>query len=276
MLVWRIFFCDCVENDAHKRLFNLSLTGHSPAKKKGGSQKRSAGKGGGQKRGNIITLRESFETGNADDCIDSDEEEDGGYLPTLTYKLIRATQKPKSWDPKVTLNSNYFAFLCPLTCNPKQFARGHPQVYSEDDIKQFNAYFQKQLSFNFCTTCATRKKSASLRKARASQLRHVDLDIVPTTFSRDTTDRQELSCCVLEDVLACPVGCHVIICICADAHGNPTKESYSDQVTRISDSRKTHNINTESWRMARDQYFMMQRTIQQATLQDKLQSSNLS
>ena len=84
-------FCDSVENDAHKRLFNLSLTGYSPAKKKGGSQKRSAGKGGSQKRGNIITPRESFETGNAADCIDSDKEEDGGYLRrTSSFQPLRS------------------------------------------------------------------------------------------------------------------------------------------------------------------------------------------
>ena len=86
----------------------------------------------------------------------------------------------------------------------------------------------------------------SLHKARASRLHDVDLDIVPTAFSHDTTDCQELSRYVLEDVLACPVGCRVIICICVNAHRNPTKESYSDQAKCISDSRKTPNINTES------------------------------
>ena len=49
----------------------------------------------------------------------------------------------------------------------------------------------------------------------------------------------------------------------------------SDQATRISDSRKRHNIITESLRMARDQYVVMQGTIQQATLHDELQSCNL-
>ena len=69
----------------------------------------------------------------------------------------------------------------------------------------------------------------SLHEAPASRLRDVDLDIVSTSFSHDTTDCQELSGYVLEDVLVCPVGCCVIICIRADAHGNPTEQSYSDQ-----------------------------------------------
>ena len=39
---------------------------------------------------------------------------------------------------------------------------------------------------------------------------------------------------------------------------------------------KRHFIDTESWETAGDQYFIMQGTIQQATLHDKLQSCNLS
>ncbi len=78
--------------------------------------------------------------------------------------------------------------------------------------------------------------------------------------------------------MACPVGCHVIFCIRVDAHRNPTKLLFSDQAMCISDNRKRHNSYTESWswRMARDQYFVMQGTIQQATLHNKLQSCNLS
>ena len=86
----------------------------------------------------------------------------------------------------------------------------------------------------------------SLHEARASRLRDGDLDIMPTSFSHDTTYRYELPCCILEDVWACPVGCCLIICIHADAHGNQTKRSYSNQATRISDSRKRHNISIES------------------------------
>ena len=50
----------------------------------------------------------------------------------------------------------------------------------------------------------------------------------------------------------------------------------SRTLIRLSDSRKTRNINTESWRMVGDQYFVMQGTIQWATLHSKIQSHNLS
>ena len=147
-------FRDCVEIDANKRLSYLPSTGYSPTKKKGGSQTSSAGKGDIQSHRSIISPRDSFNTGNADDCVESDEEEDEDYSPTPGYKLVWATQKPKSRDPKVTLDSHYFTFLCPLTFNPKRFAPGHPQLYSEDDMRRFDANFHKQLSFNFCATRA--------------------------------------------------------------------------------------------------------------------------
>ena len=56
--------------------------------------------------------------------------------------------------------------------------------------------------------------------ARASRLRDVDLDITPLSFSRDMTDRHELSRYVLEDLLSCPVGFCIIICVRSGEHGN--------------------------------------------------------
>ncbi len=67
--------------------------------------------------------------------------------------------------------------------------------------------FQKQLTFNFCAMRATRKKSATINKAQASRLRDVDFDVMPASFSLETTDHHELSCIILEDVLGCFVGC---------------------------------------------------------------------
>ena len=136
------------------------------------------------------------------------EEDNDDYSPTLAYKLVWATPKPKARDPK---GGNYFVFLCLLTFDSKWFSRGHTQVYSEDDMKRFDADFQKQLSFNFCATRVTRKKPVSHHKARASRFCDVDLDITPTSFSRDTTDWHELSCYVLKVFLACTVGRWLII-----------------------------------------------------------------
>jgi hypothetical protein len=65
-------------------------------------------------------------------------------------------------------------------------------MYSEKDMKRFDTDFQNQLKFNICETRDPRKKFASLHKDRASRLRDVDLDIMPTSFACDTTDHHTL------------------------------------------------------------------------------------
>jgi hypothetical protein len=171
--------------------------------------------------------------------------------PPTPNNVVWAT-RPKTRDQKVTLNSNYFTYLCPITYDSKQFHQGHPPIYTDSDIQQFNANYQKQLSFNFCATFATKKKSALINKARESRLCDIDLNITPTSCSHDTTDQHKLPLYVLEDVLTCPVGCHLIVCFCAGADGNSVKLSCLDQAKQISDRRKKSNINTESWWMSGD------------------------
>ncbi len=100
---------------------------------------------------------------------------------------------------------------------------------------QFDANYQKQLSFNFCATRATRKKAAAMQDAHTSHLRDIDLDVTPTSFSLATTDHHELSRYILEDLLSHQVGCRFIVCIRVSASGNPTVASYSDQALHIVD-----------------------------------------
>ena len=114
-----------------------------------------------------------------------------------------------------------------------------------DDISRFDTNYQKQLSFNFSATRATRKKSAAMINARASRLRDIDLDVAPITFSRDTTDRHELSRYVFEDLLSCPVGSRINVCIWSGVEGDLTKTSYSDQVKCITSCRNKNGIATE-------------------------------
>jgi len=106
-----------------------------------------------------------------------------------------------------------------------------------DDISRFNTNYQKQLLFNFSATCATQKKSAAMINARASRLQNIDLDVAPITFLRDTTDRHELSRYVFEDLLSCPVGSRIIVCIWSGVEGDPTETSYSDQAKCITSCR---------------------------------------
>ena len=109
------------------------------------------------------------------------------HSPTPMYKKIgQIARKPKTRNSKVVFDSSYFFFLHPLMFDTEQFPHGHPQVYSQEEMHQFNANLQKQLAFNFCATRAMRKKSATVNKARASCLHDVDLNASPTSFSLET------------------------------------------------------------------------------------------
>jgi hypothetical protein len=145
-------------------------------------------------------------------------------------------------------------------------------------MHQFDMEYQKQLTFNFCATRATRKKAASINEAQASRLHDVDLDVTPASFSLETMDYHKLSCFVLKDVLGCSVGCRLLVCIQADANANanPTEVSYSEQANFIAGTRKDLNIKTECWRMVGNNFFIMQGWIVRATLHEELQSNLLS
>ena len=168
---------------AEKRFSDLPSTEFSPPKKKGGRPPR---------RGAGISPRDI-------DVLDADESddnvEDGDYSPNPANKDPRPTMQPKRRDKKVILDSSYFFYLWPLTFDAEQFRRGHLQVYSMDNISRFDANYQKQLSFNFSATRATRKKPVAMIDAQAwaSRLWDVDLDVAPTSFSCDTTDHHDQS-----------------------------------------------------------------------------------
>ncbi len=99
-----------------KRHSNLSSTGYSPAKKKGGRRTRDTG----------ISPRDANEFPDAGS--DGDDDNDKDYSPTPAYKIVRTT-RPKRRDAKVIPNSSYFAFLRPWTFDTKRFIRGHPQFF---------------------------------------------------------------------------------------------------------------------------------------------------
>jgi len=250
---------------AKKRLSaNLPSTGFSPAKKKGDRRRWGAAI---SPRDIDALAAEEFD----------DDFEDGEYSPSPAYKAsCTTTQQPRRKDIKIILDSSYFFFLQPLTSDKHRFCRGHPQVYSTADIVTFDTNYQRQLSFYFSATRASRKKSAVMDNPRASRLRDVDLGITPLSFSRDTTDRRELSRYVLEDLLSCPVGCCIIVCVRSGAHGNPTEKSYSDQAKSIASSRNGQGITTELWRMSGEMYHVLQGTICRSTLREEVTSKNLS
>ena len=100
-------------------------------------------------------------------------------------------------------------------------------------MAKFNASYQKQLLFNFCATRASCKKSALMLDSRASHLRVINLDLTPASFSLESSDHHKLSRHVSEDLLSCPIGSCLIVCIWVGTTGNPTELSYSMQAMHI-------------------------------------------
>jgi hypothetical protein len=100
----------------------------SDLKKKGGRRLRGA----------------SVSPGDADliaDDFPSDESDNEEYLPTPILHEPPPKNKGGGGDAKVTLDSNFFTYLRPSTFDKDLFIRGHPTVYSEEEMVQFNANF---------------------------------------------------------------------------------------------------------------------------------------
>jgi hypothetical protein len=112
--------------------------------------------------------------------------------------------------------------------------------------------------------------------APSSRHRDVDLDIAPSLFSRDTTDRLELSQYILKDLLNCKVDCRIIMCIWSGAKGDETEASYSDQARSIASSRNSSGITTELWRMSGEMYHVLQGTISRSSFSNEVMTGNLS
>ena len=104
------------------------MTGYSPAKKKGG--RRLCGASVSPCDTDLI----------AND-FPSDKSNDEEYVPTPIVHEPPPKKKGGGGDAKVTLDSNFFTYLRPLTFDKDLFIRGHPTVYSEEEMVQFNANF---------------------------------------------------------------------------------------------------------------------------------------
>jgi hypothetical protein len=131
-------FKDCFE----KRASDLATTGYSPAKKKGGRRLR----------GTSVSPQDADLI--ADD-FPSDESNNEEYVPTLIVHKPPPKKKGGGGDAKVTLDSFFCTYLRPSTFDKDLFIRGHPTIYVEEEMVQFDANFQKQLSFNFFAMRAT-------------------------------------------------------------------------------------------------------------------------
>lgn len=228
--------------------------GYSPAKKKVG--RRTHGVSSSPRNAVIL----------ADDTSSDNSNED--------TPIVCITQ-PKKRESKITLDSSFFQFLRPATFDTQMFSRGHPHVYSEEEMAKFDASFQKQLLFNFCAMHASCKKLALMLDSHASCLREIDLDLTPASFSLESSDHHELSRYVLEDLLSCLIGSHLIVCIWVGATGNPTELSYSEQAMHIFEERKRSGLISERWRMVCESFNVMQGILIRSTLHHEVVRKSL-
>ena len=114
-------FQDCSEKQAS----DIALTGYSPAKKKGV----------GRLRGTLVSPRDAYLI--AKDFPSGKDNEN--YVPTLIIREPLPKKKGGGGDAKVILDSNFFTYLCPRTFDKDLFICGHPTIYSEKEMIQFDA-----------------------------------------------------------------------------------------------------------------------------------------
>ena len=100
----------------------------------------------------------------------------------------------------------------------KLLRRGKEEIYSIAEMERFNADYRRQLHFNFSATWTTQKQKQAFDATCSSRLRDVDLDALPdnTLSTISSSQRQDLSRYILEDILDCPVGSRFIVCIATE------------------------------------------------------------
>jgi hypothetical protein len=201
----------------------------------------------------LSSLRSNNAGPNKDDD-DNDEE----YTTTHAYFHRTVSSKLKQvGSQKIKLTSKYFTYLRSNAFNLHLFRKGHSKIHSDDDMKHFNAAFQKQLNFNFAATWATRKKNGE--DVWSSHLHDIDLNSVPD-FLRDTTNRHELSRYVLKDILACTIDTPFILCIREDGDHDEVaggQQYYLSFAKAVRQDRNRKKLQTESWHIFGKRYIVL-------------------
>ena len=94
-------------------------------------------------------------------------------------------QKKREWGAvKVKLGPSFFDWLRFAAFDEEKFKPGHGEIYSETEMDNFDAAFQKQLVFNF--DAKRRSQRNEVRRGRRSD---IDLDANDDLSSMKTTDR---------------------------------------------------------------------------------------
>ena len=147
-----------------------------------------------------------------------DSDYDDATVASPTPKSLPKNIRNKKSEPKLTLDRNFMCFLRPHMFDHKLLRGGKEEIYSIAEMERFNADYRRQLHFNFSATWTTQKQKQAFDATHSSRLRDVNLDALPdiTSLTISSSQRQDLSRYILEDILDCQVGSRFIVCIATE------------------------------------------------------------
>lgn len=113
----------------------------------------------------------------------------------------------------INLKVSFFTYVQPDVFDAAQFKRGHPIVYDEAEMSQFDdMFFQRQLLFNFSERHASVKKKAD-KNVRISRNTEEDIIKDVAVHKVEASGFRELSRYILEDMMRATVGDRFLLCI---------------------------------------------------------------
>ena len=172
-------------------------------------------------------------------------------------------QRKREWGAvKVQLGPSFFDWLRTGAFDREKFKPGHEMIYSESEMENFEAAFQKQLLFNFDAKRRRRKKDE--RRGLRSDL---DLDANEDVATMKTTDRRELSRYVLEDLLKCGGGEQFLVCIRKDRVDDLGFGQIPDKAAK---AQRKSKIGGEIIKISSKQFYCLKARIESAPLHDEI------
>jgi hypothetical protein len=211
------------------------------------------------------------------DSADDSDYDDAPVANPTSKSLPRKIRNKKS-EPKLTLDHNFMCFLRPHTFDHELFHRGKEDIYSITEMERFDADYRRQLHFNFSATQTTQKQKQALDASRAIRLRDVNLDALPdnTSSTISSSKWQDLSRYILEDILDCPVGSRIILCIAMEDNDDQRSRYYSETARAIQSDFKSEGLPFETWKMSSKRYLVLQGSITRSSHYDNISMKSLT
>ena len=166
--------------------------------------------------------------------------------PKASKKAKKKVNRPK----KLVLDNSLLKFIRNDVFDHSQFR--NKEVYTRAEMDKFDRNYQTQLLFNFAQKRAS-KKRALADEGRASRSASLDdLDYNNAAFHVESTNFQELSRYILEDLLQCKVGDKFLLCLPADSGS-----IHSIDLTAISKEQTLKNVGGDKCKISGRDYYCL-------------------